>query len=603
MAGLATPWVDGLTIGDVLRRTAGSFPERDAVVFPWLQTQDRRLPADAAGNSGFRLSYRQFDDEVDRVARALLALGIQKGEHVAVWATNWPRWVLLQYATARIGAVMVTVNPAYRSTELAYVLKQSDAVALFLVERYRSSDYFGMVSDAVPELRHRCVPLFQLKRGIPPGDFATPGTSELSSTGPCGMNSTLRCEAYPRLRHVVSMRANAADGMWTWNDFLALGDGIGGEQLADRGAQLRPGDAINIQYTSGTTGFPKGATLTHRNLLLNAYHIGACQKITEGDRICVPVPFYHCFGCVLGVLCCGVYGAAMIVPAEYFNAEATLAAIERERATAVYGVPTMFIAQLEHRTFKTRDLSSLRTGIMAGSPCPIEVMKRVVDEMGATQITIAYGLTEASPVITQTRTDDPLELRVSTVGRPIPDVEVKIVDPETGQTLGDDRQGELCARGHVVMLGYYNMPGQTAAAIDGDGWLHSGDLALRLPNGYYKITGRIKDMICRGGENIYPREIEEFLFTHPKIEDVAVFGVPDPKYVEEVAAWIKLKAGETATEEEIRDFCRSHLAHFKVPKHIRFVTEFPQTVTGKIQKFRMRELTAAELGLAEHATA
>ena len=574
MAGIATPWVDGLTIGDVLRRTAETFPERDAVAFPWLLDQERRLPADAAGDRRFRLSYRRFDAEVDRVARALLALGIQKGEHVAVWATNWPRWVLLQYATARVGAVMVTVNPAYRAAELAYVLKQSDAVALFLVERFRSSDYFGMVSEAVPELQH-------------PRDLRKP----------------LGCEAFPRLRHVVSMQADAADGMWTWDDFLAEGAGIGDEQLAARAAQLQPGDAINIQYTSGTTGFPKGATLTHRNLLLNAFHIGACQQITESDRICVPVPFYHCFGCVLGVLCCGVYGAAMVVPAEYFNAEATLAAIERERATAVYGVPTMFIAQLEHPTFRNRDLSSLRTGIMAGSPCPIEVMKRVVDEMGAGEITIAYGLTEASPVITQTRTDDPLELRVSTVGRPIPDVEVKIVDPETGRTLGDDRQGELCARGHVVMLGYYNMPEQTAAAIDADGWLHSGDLALRLPNGYYKITGRIKDMICRGGENIYPREIEEFLFTHAKIEDVAVFGVPDPKYVEEVAAWIKLKAGETATEEEVREFCRSHLAHFKVPKHIRFVTEFPQTVTGKIQKFRMRELTAAELGLAEHATA
>jgi fatty-acyl-CoA synthase len=563
--------VDGRTIGDVLRRTAETFPERDAVVFPWLKTQDERLPV--GEELCFRLSYRQFDDEVDRVARALLALGIQKGEHVAVWATNWPRWVLLQYATARIGAVLVTVNPAYRTAELAYVLKQSDAVAMFLVERFRSSDYFGMLADAVPELAS------------------------------CGLEKPLECGQFPRLRHVVSMQANASEGMRTWDDFVALGEKIGDEQLAARAAELRPGDAINIQYTSGTTGFPKGATLTHRNLLLNAYYIGACQNITEADRICVPVPFYHCFGCVLGVLCCGVRGAAMIVPAEYFNAEATLAAVERERATAVYGVPTMFIAQLEHPSFKGRDLSSLRTGIMAGSPCPIEVMKRVVDDMGAREITIAYGLTEASPVITQTRTDDPLELRVSTVGRPIPDVEVKIVDPETGKTLGDNEQGELCTRGHVVMLGYYNMPEQTAAAIDADGWLHTGDLALRLPNGYYKITGRIKDMICRGGENIYPREIEEFLFTHPKIEDVAVFGVPDPKYVETVAAWIKLKAGETATEDEICHYCRSHLAHFKVPKYVRFVTDFPQTVTGKIQKFRMREIMTAELGLAEHATA
>lgn len=574
MAEPTGPWVDGMTIGGVLRHTAETFPARDAVSFPWLRTQDERLPADAAGDSCFRMSYREFDAEVDHVARALLGLGIQKGEHVAVWATNWPRWVLLQYATARIGAVLVTVNPAYRTAELAYVLKQSDAVALFLVERFRSSDYFAMLAEAAPDVTH-----------------------------PRVFPKSLGCATFPRLRHVVSMQANALDGMGTWDAFLALGDGVGALQIAARSAGLRPNDAINIQYTSGTTGFPKGATLTHRNLLLNAYYIGACQNITEHDRICVPVPFYHCFGCVLGVLCCAVRGTAMIVPAEYFNAEATLAALEGERATAVYGVPTMFIAQLEHPSFRDRDLSSLRTGIMAGSPCPIEVMKRVVDEMGAKEITIAYGLTEASPVITQTRTDDPLELRVSTVGRPIPDIEVKVIDPETGKPLGDDRQGELCTRGHVVMLGYYNMPAQTAAAIDKDGWLHTGDLALRLPNGYYKITGRIKDMICRGGENIYPREIEEFLFTHPKVEGVAVFGVPDPKYVEAVAAWIKLKSGETATEDDVRSFCQSHLAHFKVPKYVRFVTEFPQTVTGKIQKFRMREIMAAELGLAEHATA
>jgi fatty-acyl-CoA synthase len=392
-------------------------------------------------------------------------------------------------------------------------------------------------------------------------------------------------------------------GMVAWNEFIKLGDAVLAGELEAREQGLRPGDAINIQYTSGTTGFPKGAMLTHRNLLLNAYYVGDCQKLSPPDRICAPVPFYHCFGCVLGVLCAGVYGAALVVPAEYFDPEATLAAIEAERATSIYGVPTMFIAQLEHPTFRQRDLKSLRTGIMAGSPCPIEVMKRVVDDMGAREITIAYGLTEASPVITQTRTDDPLELRVQTVGRMIPGIEVKLVDPATGAMLGDNEQGELCTRGHVVMLGYYNNPEATAGAIDADGWLHSGDLALRLPNGYYRITGRIKDMICRGGENIYPREIEEFLYTHPAVQDVAVVGVPDPKFVEEVAAWIRLKEGARATEDEIRQFCRENLAHFKVPKYLKFVTEFPQTVTGKIQKFKIREAIVDELGLKQAETA
>lgn len=571
MSDTAKPWVDGLTISQMLRQSAEQFADCDAIVFPGLDAEGNPLPPESS-DACYRLNYRQLDQAVDEIAKALLGLGIQKGEHVAVWATNWPRWVLLQHATARIGAVMVTVNPAYRSSELAYVLKQSDAVALFLIEEFKSSNYFDMVTDAVSEL-------------------ATSQPGELTAAD------------YPKLRHVVSMRSHAAPGMRTWNAFLELGSTIDDAQLAERENTLDPGDAINIQYTSGTTGFPKGATLTHRNLLLNAYYIGDCQKITEQDRICVPVPFYHCFGCVLGVLCCAIRGAAMIVPAEYFQPEATLSACEAEHATALYGVPTMFIAQLEHATFAKRDLSSLRTGIMAGSPCPIEVMKRVVDDMGATEVTIAYGLTEASPVITQTRTDDPLELRVKTVGQPIPDIEVKLVDPETGKTLGDNEQGELCTRGHVVMLGYYNMPEQSATAIDSDGWLHSGDLAVRQPDGYYRITGRIKDMICRGGENIYPREIEEFLFTHPAVEDVAVVGIPDPKYVENVAAWIKLKEGTSVTEFDIRDFCKGSLAHFKIPKHIKFVDSFPQTVTGKIQKFKIRETIIHELGLEEAETA
>ena len=557
MSAEPAPWVDGITLGAMLRQTSRAFPDNDALVFPDLQ---------------YRLTYAEFDAEVDRLSRGLLALGLSVGDHVAVWSTNWPHWVLLQFATARIGAVLVTINPAYRAFELAYVLKQSDAKALFLIERFRTSDYFAMLAEAVPDLA-----------GANPGTLAAPD--------------------FPHLRHVVAMNGTPAPGMQGWNELLAAGEPLSDAELAEREACLATNDPINIQYTSGTTGFPKGATLTHRNLLMNAFYIGDCERITERDRICIPVPFYHCFGCVLGVLCATVRGAAMIIPAEHFSAEATLAAIELERATAIYGVPTMFIAMLGHPTFALRNLSSLRTGIMAGSPCPIEIMQQVVELMGAREITIAYGLTEASPVITQTRTDDPLELRVKTVGRPIPGVEVKLVDPATHMSVCDNQPGELCVRGHCVMLGYYNMPEATASAIDPDGWLHTGDLAVRLSNGYYRITGRLKDMVCRGGENIYPREIEEFLYTHPAILDVAVVGVPDARYVEEVAAWIKLRPGAALSEEELRQFCRGQLAHYKVPRYIRFVTEFPQTVTGKIQKFKIREQMIRELNLNECETA
>ncbi len=373
--------------------------------------------------------------------------------------------------------------------------------------------------------------------------------------------------------------------------------------LVPLGEQLSPTEPINIQYTSGTTGFPKAATLSHRNLLYNAFYVGACQRLSEQDRIAIPVPFYHCFGCVLANMCSIVYGSAMIVPAESFDPGATLAAIERERATVLYGVPTMFIAQLQHESIASRDLSSLRTGIMSGSPCPIEIMRQVVDRMGAREITIAYGQTEASPVITQTRFDDPLELRVETVGRPLPGVEVKLIDPVDGRALGDNEQGELCARGHVVMLGYYGNPEATANAIDNEGWLHTGDLAVRQSSGYYRITGRIKDMVIRGGENIYPREIEEFLFTHPAIEQATVVGVPDPKYVEELCVWIKLKPGAALDEKQVRDYCRGKLAHYKVPRYVRFVSAFPQTVTGKIQKFKVRETMIEELGLTQAETA
>ncbi len=491
------PWVDGITIGRMLRETAQRHSDRPALKFRQFD---------------YRRTYAEFDKEVDATAKALIGLGIKKGEHIALWATNWPQWVLLQFATARIGAVLVNVNPAYRSHELAYVIKQSDAVVLFLIDKFRTSDYFAMVREAIPEL------------------------ARSSSEG-------LAAKKFPQLRHIVALTGAPVAGMQCWTDFLGAGRSISDETLAARESELSPGDKINIQYTSGTTGFPKGATLTHRNILLNAYYVGDCQQFSEQDGICISVPFYHCFGCVLGTLCAAVYGAAMVVPHEYFKPEESLAAIEADRATAVYGVPTMFIAMLDHPTRAGRDLSSLRTGIMAGSPCPLEVMQRVVAEMGARDVTIAYGLTEASPVITQTRADDPIELRVKTVGRPLPGFEVRLVDPATGRNLGDEEQGELCARGHGVMLGYYNMPEQTARTIDADGWLHTGDLASRMANGYYRITGRIKDMVIRGGENIYPREIEEYLYTHPAVQDVSVVGVPDPKYIEELAAWIRLKPG------------------------------------------------------------
>lgn len=555
MSAAGAPWVEGDTIGAMLRETAARTPDGEALVFPQF---------------GYRKTYREFDAEVDRVARALLAQGFQKGEHLALWATNWPHWVLLQFAAARVGAVLVNINPAYRSHELGYVLKQSDAKALFLIERFRTSDYYALVNEAIPELA-----------GCRPG--------------------ALQSASFPKLQQVVTLTDAPGPGMIGWSNFLSGGESISVRELQEREQSLSANDPINIQYTSGTTGFPKGAMLSHRNLLLNAYYVGACQRMSAADRILIQVPFYHCFGCVLGTLCAAVWGAAMVIPHEYFKPEESLKAIVGERATAIYGVPTMYIAILDHPDQRSTDCSSLRTGIMSGSPCPIEVMRRVEQELGMRELTIAYGQTEASPVITQTTIDDSTELRVTTVGRPLPEIEVKLIDPVTGKPMSTGEQGELCARGHVVMLGYYNMPQQTAAAIDPEGWLHTGDLATMTPQGYFKITGRIKDMVIRGGENIYPREIEEFLYLHPAVQDVAVVGVPDPRYIEELCAWIRLKPGCSETEEGIREFCRGKLAHFKVPKYIRFVSEFPQTVTGKIQKFRIREQMIADLRLEQVA--
>jgi fatty-acyl-CoA synthase len=549
------PWVDGLTIGQALKETARRHSHCDALIF---------------ARPAVRLTWSEFDAAVDRVSQALLSLGLAPGDHFGVWATNVPEWVLLQFATARLGVVLVNINPAYRTSELKYALRQSDIRGLALVDAFRSSDYFEMLNTACPELA-----------------ASEPGQ--------------LQSEECPKLRWVVSLRGDPPPGVLSWDQLLLRSREVRSGRLEEVAAGLRSDNAINIQFTSGTTGQPKGAMLSHRNILLNAFYAGVNQRLDHNDRICLPVPLYHCFGCVLGTMCCAVHGSAIVIPGECFEPGTTLAAIEQERCTAVYGVPTMFIAQLEHDDYRRRDLSSLRTGIMAGSPCPIELMKRVALEMGAREITIGYGQTEASPLITQTRTDDPIDLRVGTIGRPLPGLEAKIVDVATGVDLGDCLPGELCSRGHGVMIGYYNMPEKTAETIDADGWLHTGDLALREPNGYFRITGRLRDMIIRGGENIYPREIEERLHEHPAVADVQVVGVPDRRLGEEVLAWIKLKRDHKVTEEELRAFCRQTLAHFKAPRYWKFVESFPTTVTGKIQKYKIREQAIEELGLHDVA--
>lgn len=550
-------WVDGLTIGAVLRETATKHAASDALVFPQLS---------------LRLSYAQFDALVDDCAKALLAMGFGKGDHVACWATNVPQWPVIQLAAARMGAVFVTINPAYRSSELAYVLNQGDIQALFLIDAFKSSNYHETLQAIAPEL----------------------------ASSPAG---ALHCPDLPKLKLVVNLRGDTPTGMMGWEEFLKTGRNISDDELRKAEAACTAHDAINIQYTSGTTGFPKAATLTHRNILMNAFYVTGCQAITHADRMCIPVPYYHCFGLVMGTLGAVTRGAAMVIPAEYFDPAATLDAIETERCTTLYGVPTMFIAQLQHESFSKRDLESLRSGIMAGSPCPIEVMRQVIDKMNMHEVTIAYGLTEASPVITQTRVDDPVDVRVNTVGRPLPGAQVRLINPATGHDVKAGEHGELCVKSHGVMLGYYNNRQATDEAIDADGWLRTGDLAVCYPDGNYSITGRIKDMVCRGGENIYPREIEEFLFTHDAIEQAAVVGLPDVKYGEELCAWVRLKHGAALKEDEVRAFCKASLAHYKVPRYVKFVEEFPQTVSGKIQKFKIREQMIHELGLSIQKTA
>ncbi|MER7399942.1 AMP-binding protein [Streptomyces sp. NPDC000151] len=505
---------------------------------------DREAMVDVAG--GRRWTYEQFGRAVDEVARGLLAKGVGKGDRVGIWAPNCPEWTLVQYATARIGAVMVNINPAYRVHELAYVLNQSGVEVLVSAVTHRTSDYRRMVAE-------------------------------------------VRADA-ARLREVVYI----ADP--SWEELLAAGTAVPAARVAEIAATLDPDDPINIQYTSGTTGFPKGATLSHRNILNNGYWVGETVGYTEADRVCLPVPFYHCFGMVMGNLAITSHGACSVIPAPAFDPAATLRAVQQERCTSLYGVPTMFIAELNLPDFASYDLSSLRTGIMAGSPCPVEVMKRVVAEMHMAEVSICYGMTETSPVSTQTRRDDDLEHRTETVGRVLPHVEVRVVDPVTGDTVPRGEPGELCTRAYSVMLGYWEEPERTAEVIDSEGWMHTGDLAVMNDDGYLRIVGRIKDMIIRGGENVYPREIEEFLYGHPKIADVQVVGVPDEKYGEEIAACVILKdPADTLTQQELADYCRDRLAHYKVPRHLDILESFPMTVSGKVRKIELRDRLAAEL--------
>lgn len=538
------------TIGDLLAKKAAEMPNHEALVYP-----DRDL----------RYTYNEFNEVCERVAKGLMALGIKKGENLAVWATNVPEWVSLQFSTGKMGAVLVTVNTNYRSTELEYLLKQSESTTLILIEEYRGISYIDTIYEICPELKH-----------------SEPGR--------------LQSKRLPLLKNVIILSDKKYDGVYNWSDIVEMSDQVSDEELKARSESLDPDDVINMQYTSGTTGFPKGVMLTHSNLTNNAYNIAYCMELTQTDRLCIPVPFFHCFGSVIGTLAAVSVGATM-VPVQEFDPKTVLETVEKEKCTALHGVPTMFIAELNHPEFENYDLSSLRTGVMAGSNCPVEVMKSVINKMNMTGITICYGQTESSPVITQTRADDPLELRVETVGRALPNVKVKIVEPGTTRELPFNEQGELCTYGYHVMKGYYNNPEATKEAIDEDGWLHTGDLAVMDENGYFKITGRLKDMIIRGGENVYPREIEEFLYTHPKVLDAQVIGIPDVKYGEVVVAWVILKEGVTATVDEIKDYFHDKISRHKIPKDIIFTESFPLTASGKIQKFKLREQSINLLSL------
>jgi fatty-acyl-CoA synthase len=524
-----------------------------------------------ACHQNVRLTYRQLQQESQRLASALLRAGVQRGDRVGIWSHNNSEWLLMQLATARVGIVLVNINPAYRVSELEYALNKVGCKALVTMTHFKTSDYLEMLQSVAPELAD-CAP------------------------------GALQAARLPTLKTVIHLGAQAVPGMLRFADLIAGGDS-NDAQLASIGATLQARDAINIQFTSGTTGFPKGATLTHRNILNNGFFIGEAMRLTAQDRVCIPVPLYHCFGMVLGNLACLTHGATIVYPNDGFDALSVLQAVQDERCTGLHGVPTMFIAELDHPRFADFDLSTLRTGIMAGSPCPIEVMKRVVRDMHMAQVTIAYGMTETSPVSCQSLTDTPLEKRVSTVGQVHPNLEVKMIDAESGEIVPIGSTGELCTRGYSVMQGYWDDEPKTREAIDADGWMHTGDLATMDSEGYVNIVGRIKDMVIRGGENIYPREIEEFLYRHPAVQDVQVVGVPDVKYGEELCAWVILRPGQSVDEETLRSFCRAQIAHYKVPRYIRFVDAFPMTVTGKIQKFKIREAMKDELHISEVNTA
>ncbi|MCA1062929.1 AMP-binding protein [Rossellomorea sp. AcN35-11] len=530
------------TVGDLLEEKARIQPDVDAVVY---------------ADRGLRWSYHEFNQLCRQAAKGFMKLGIHKGDHIAIWASNTPEWLVSQFSTGKMGAVLVTVNTNYRTAELEYLLKQSDSQTIILMEGFRGASYIDMLYDICPELR-----------------TSKPGE--------------LKSSKLPFLKNVIVLGERSYPGTYSWQDIMDRGQEVPERELEERLASLSPDDVINMQYTSGTTGFPKGVMLTHSNIVNNGYNIAQCMRLTKEDRLCIPVPFFHCFGCVLGNLACVSVGATM-VPLQEFDPEKVLQTVQDEECTALHGVPTMFISELNLPDFERYDLSRLRTGIMAGSNCPIEVMKGVMDKMGAGEITIAYGQTESSPVITQTRTHDPIELKVETVGKALPNVEVKIVEPGSSREVPNGVQGELCTRGYLVMKGYYKNEEATKLAIDDEGWLHTGDLAVMDEHGYCRITGRLKDMIIRGGENIYPREIEEFLYSHPKVLDVQVIGIPDEVYGEEVMAWIILKEGQTATPNEIKEYCTGKISRHKIPRYIEFTDSYPMTASGKIQKFRLKE--------------
>ena len=532
------------TIGEMVKEQAKTYPHVEAYVYP---------------EHGVRKTYQEFDKETDTLAKAFIGMGIEKGEHVAIWSDNKREWLLSQYATGKMGAALVTVNTNYQAAELEYLLQQSESTTLILDESFKGTSYIDIIRSICPEVNE-------------------------------GQRGVIQSKKLPYLKRIILMTEREEVGMYKWSDLLAHAESVSDEELEERLTSLHPDDVINIQYTSGTTGFPKGVMLTHNNIVNNGKIIGDRMKLTEKDRVCIPVPFFHCFGCVLGTLAAVTHGSTMVV-IEQFDAKKVLQAVQDEKCTALHGVPTMFIAELNDPDFEKYDTSSLRTGIMAGSTCPIEVMRRVIEDMGASEITICYGQTEASPVITQTTTNDPIEKRTSTVGKPHPYVEVRVVNPTTNKDVEVGEPGELWTRGYHVMKGYYNNEEATREAINEDGWLRTGDLAVMDEGGYIDVTGRIRDMVIRGGENIYPREIEEFLYKHPGVEDVQVVGVPDPKYGEELMAWIIPKKGVEIDAASVKAFCEGNISYYKIPRYVEFTDSYPMTASGKIMKFKLQEMS------------